>query len=115
MPHLGFAGLPLLDGRFSRAMPLPGGPESLFVNDVSLQEGPTFTTSYHNSGYQAVYDLSDLDASVFIVPGGSSGHFRSPFYDNLSAGWIAGERIRLFPGQISPIATLRLSPAASGR
>jgi penicillin amidase len=110
LPHLGFAGLPILDGMFSRYTPLPGGPESNFTNAVNLLEAPVFSSTSFTPSYQAIYDLSDLDSSLFMILGGSSGHFRSPYYDNLTDDWIAGERIELSPANVSPIATLTLVP-----
>lgn len=112
MPHLGFATLPLLGGMFSRTTPLPGGPESLFQNGVKFDMAPRFSSTSVTSSYQAIYDLSDLEASEFMISGGESGHFRSPFYNNLTAGWIAGERIRIPSdlGKINKIATLSLVP-----
>ena len=114
VPHLGFAGLPILDGMFSRYTPLPGGPESNFTNHVNLLEAPVFSSTGGISGYRAVYDLSDLDSSLFMTLGGSSGHFKSPYYDNLTDDWIAGEQIELSPGKVSPIATLTLIPENPG-
>jgi penicillin amidase len=110
MPHQGFAGLPILDGMFSRYTAIPGGPESNFTNAVNLLEAPVFSSTLFTSGYRAIYDLSDLDSSLFMTAGGSSGHFKSPYYDNLTDDWAAGERIELSPGKVSPIATLTLIP-----
>ena len=112
MPHLGFAALPLLGGIFSRETSLPGGPESLFTSAVNLSAAPHFSSASFTSSYQGIYDLSDLDASEFMMSGGESGHFKSPFYNNLTRGWIAGERIRLPTdlGQVKKIATLTLVP-----
>jgi len=114
IPHLGFAGLPILDGMFSRYTPLPGGPESNFTNAVNLFEAPVFSSSLGTSTYHAIYDLSDLDSSLFMIGGGSSGHFKSPYYDNLTDDWVAGKRIELSPTNVSPIATLTLVPEKPG-
>lgn len=39
---------------------------------------------------RAIYDLADPESSVFSLSSGQSGHFLSPYYKNLTAGWIAG-------------------------
>jgi len=114
MPHLGFAGLPILDGMFSRYTSLPAGPESNFTNAINLLEAPVFSSTLFTSSFQSIYDLSDLDSSLFMTGGGSSGHFKSPYYDNLTDDWVAGERIELSPARVSPIATLTLIPEKSG-
>ena len=114
LPHLGFAGLPILDRMFSRYTPLPAGPESNFTNAVNLLEAPVFSSTLFTSSYHAIYDLSDLDSSLFMTGGGSSGHFKSLYYDNLTDDWIAGDRIKLSPTKVLPIASLTLIPKKSG-
>ena len=111
LPHLGFAGLPLLDNLFSREVAMPGGPQSLFLNAVSLQEAPHFHRSIFNSAYQGIYDLSNLEGSLFMTGGGSSGHFKSPYYNNLTEMWVRGERVRLDPSARTAAYTLTLAPA----
>ena len=111
LPHLGFAGLPLLDNLFSRKVAMPGGPESLFLNAVSLAKAPYFSQAALNSAYQGIYDLSNLDSSLFMTGGGSSGHFKSPYYDNLTEMWVRGERIKLHPGQRNAAYTLTIESA----
>jgi penicillin G amidase len=111
-PHLGLAGLPWLGNLFSRRVPYPGGPETLFVRLVDLGGSPRFEQSVNASSYQAVYDLSDLDASLYMLSGGASGHFRSPWYDNLLEPWARGERITIPTRKdaIDVAARLVLSP-----
>jgi penicillin amidase len=111
LPHLGFAGLPLLDNLFSREVAMPGGPESLFLNSVSLLNAPHFSRAIFNSAYQGIYDLSDLDASLFMTGSGPSGHFKSPYYNNLTELWVRGERIELNPERSDAAFTLTLEPA----
>ncbi|MCK7593052.1 penicillin acylase family protein [Pseudomarimonas salicorniae] len=109
LPHQGLAGWPLLDGWFSRSVAVPGGPESLFINHLSGDSAPRFTDTQFTSSYQAVYDLSDLSRSVFMMSGGPSGHFASPYYENLTPRWIGGERFELNAGSVgqgSPLLAL---------
>ena len=58
-----------------------------------------------------MFDLSDLDASLFMMSGGQSGHFRSPLYHDLTPAWIRGERftIPMDREQIDVAAELRLT------
>lgn len=42
--------------------------------------------------------------------GGSSGHFKSPYYNNLTDDWVAGKRFRLSPTSVIPIAAMTLVP-----
>jgi penicillin amidase len=110
LAHLGFGALPVLGDLFSREVVLPGGPESLFLNGVGHLDAPRLTPATFQSSYQGIYDLADLDASLFMTGGGASGHFRSPYYNNLTAKWARGERIRLHPDARVPAHTLTLEP-----
>jgi penicillin amidase len=110
LAHLGFGALPVLGDLFSREVVLPGGPESLFLNGVGHLDAPRLTPATFQSSYQGIYDLADLDASLFMTGGGASGHLRSPYYNNLTAKWARGERIRLHPDARVPAHTLTLEP-----
>ena len=44
----------------------------------------------HGAGYRAVYDLSDLDNSRFMIATGQSGHPLSPHYSDLVDLWRDG-------------------------
>ncbi len=94
-PHLGFAGLPVLDRMFSRRLPRPGGPETAFTVYVQTGHAPDFSRSFFNSSLQMILDLSDLESSLFMISGGQSGHFRSPHYHDLTPAWTRGERFTI--------------------
>ncbi len=72
---------------------------------------PDFENSWFSSSLQMMFDLSDLDASLFMMSGGQSGHFRSPLYHDLTPAWIRGERftIPMDREQIDVAAELRLT------
>jgi penicillin amidase len=113
--HTPFDGMPLLGARFSGSTPIPGGPESLFSNYLSPAGGLALSRTASVPTFQAIYDLGDLDASLFMASGGASGHFNSPFYDNLTARWVRGERFTLPGTGVTALATLSLQPAPNGR
>lgn len=110
--HLGFGGVPLLDGLFSRRVVSGAALGGLFTAQLETAAAPRFARSVYNSSFQAIYDLSDLDASLFGMAGGQSGHWRSPFYDNLTDRWVRGERFRIEtdPKSIEAEAELTLRP-----
>lgn len=110
LAHQGLDSLPFVGSRFSRETPLQGGPESMFINAILPEEAPAFTTSIFSSSYQGIYDLSDLENSLFMVAGGTSGHFKSPHYNDLTERWVKGERMTLDGDVESSIAVLRISP-----
>lgn len=57
----------------------------------------------HGPGYRAVYDLADLNRSLFGIAGGQSGHVLSPHFADLEPDWA---KAKLFP---------MVPPAADGR
>jgi penicillin amidase len=114
LPHMGFGGLPGLGGLFSREQAVPGGFDSLFFASLYGPDAPGAVSTVNHSSYQGVYDLSDLaGGSRYITPGGVSGHFKSPYYDNLTQMWVRGERIILDPKQIEKQYRLVLQPNIS--
>ncbi len=64
----------------------------------------------HGPSFRMVADLADRAASTFELPGGQSGHFRSPHYGDGFAAWWAGRPSPLEPGppvERAPVAAKR--------
>ncbi|MEO0423800.1 MAG: penicillin acylase family protein [Pseudomonadota bacterium] len=112
-PHQGFAGLPLLGSRFSRVATYPGGPDTLMIKSIDASNAPDFSRADFTSSLQVVFDLSNLEASRFMLSTGQSGHYRSPHYDDFLPRFAAGERFTIPTerGAIQAKHTLLLSPA----
>jgi penicillin amidase len=49
----------------------------------------------HGAGYRAIYDLSNLDRSRFVVAPGQSGHPLSPHWGDLIELWASGRHLTL--------------------
>ena len=49
----------------------------------------------HGPGYRALYDLSDLDNSRFVIATGQSGNPLSAFYGSLRERWRDGGYVTL--------------------
>jgi penicillin amidase len=114
LPHMGFDRLPGLGDLFSREVAVPGGFASLFYAGHTGRDAPGGISTFSHSNYQGVYDLADLSGgSRYITPGGVSGHFKSPYYDNLTEMWVRGDRITLNPEQIEEKYRLILQPNIS--
>jgi len=71
----------------------------------------------HGSGYRAIYDLSDLDRSVFIQATGQSGNAFSSYYDSFLQNWA---HVTYVPMKMDPaaydadaVARLKLLPLTS--
>lgn len=69
------------------------------------------TRPRYGATMRMVVDLADRGRSAFAMPGGQSGHFRSPHYGDQFAGWWAGTRGRLEPGP--PVGRIVLRPVAA--
>ena len=109
--------VPLVGSLANVRRPAPGG--SYTVNRAgsfpSNQAAPFALR--HGPGYRAIYDLSNLDNSLFIHAGGQSGNPFSPHYADLIGRWLAVEYVTL-AGSRAELArrargTLRLVPAES--
>ncbi|NBB84158.1 MAG: penicillin acylase family protein, partial [Alphaproteobacteria bacterium] len=82
--------LPVIAGLVSNAVETHGG--HFTVNRGGFYGGsderPFAHT--HGAGFRAVYDLSDLDNSRFVIATGQSGHPMSPHWGDFVQMWAAG-------------------------
>ena len=104
-----FGRIPLLRELTRLQIETDGGNDT--VNRASMasgREGAPFE-NIHGPGYRAVYDLADLDRSLFIQAVGQSGNPLSPHYADLMPLWRDGKYVRLVPPE-KPAHTLRLEP-----
>jgi len=98
--------IPVLGALTSARIPSPG-------DDTTIDRGgPRFSdfTSVHGAAYRGVYDLADLDRSLFVVTPGQSGNPLSQYSRNFMTRWRNGATIMLGPKPETVIATLRLTP-----
>jgi penicillin amidase len=64
----------------------------------------------HGAGYRAVYDLADLDRSLFQMSLGQSGHRLSPHFSDLARAWADGTPFAIGKVPEAPTTTLTLRP-----
>jgi penicillin amidase len=74
--------------------------------------GPAYKQfqSVHGAEYRGVYDLADLDRSLFVVAPGQSGNLLSRHARDLLARWRDGATVTLGPNPGMTTATIRLTP-----
>ncbi|MEL7430252.1 MAG: penicillin acylase family protein, partial [Pseudomonadota bacterium] len=84
--HRPFGQVGALADFFNIEVPASGGPYTLLRGQTRFEKGQPYK-SRHGAAFRAIYDLSDLDKSVFIQSTGQSGHFLSPHYANFSVRW----------------------------
>jgi penicillin G amidase len=98
--------IPFLDHLAERRIPSPGDDTTLFRGGMA---GGSFD-SVHGAAYRGVYDLADLDRSLFIVTPGQSGHFASELAWNFVQRWRDGGTITLGPTPDRVATRLHLLP-----
>ena len=73
----------------------PGSTYAVNAFDFNPLDDKKPFTSNHGPGYRAIYDLGDLDRSLFIHSTGQSGNILSSLYRNFEKLWRNGEYITI--------------------
>jgi penicillin amidase len=94
--HALLGGAPLLNRLFTVRAPHGGDGSTINVGHFNFG-GSDFET-VHAASMRAIYDLSDLDASLFVTAPGQSGHALSPHYRDLAPIWSDGGYFRIDTG-----------------
>ena len=71
--------------------------------------------SVHGASYRGVYDLSDLDRSLFVIAPGQSGHLLSRFAGNFARRWRDGEMVRIGSATEAGAPHIALVPTGDGQ
>ena len=91
--------LPLIGPLFTWRAEQPGDATTVFAGaprSLGLA-GAADWTSVHGPAFRGVYDLADLDRSVFALAPGQSGNPLSPHAADLMRSWRSGDSLRLGP------------------
>lgn len=101
--HRPFKNIPLLSKLFNVRTPFPGDAFTVNVGRPVLNLPQAPFQANHAPSLRAIYDLHDLEQSVFMFPTGQSGWVQSQRYRNLSRHWADNQVIPLMmkPQQIS--------------
>ncbi len=97
--------LPLIGRLFTWSIGQPGDDTTLFRGSPQ----PPGWTSVHGPAYRGVYDLSDLDHSLFALAPGQSGNPFRHYASSLMARWQNGTSLRLGP-TANAVETIELRP-----
>jgi len=109
--HAAFGRVPVLSTLLNLRIGTGGGDFTLDRAGMDFDDPDDPFGQVHGAGFRAVYDLADLDASLFSLAVGQSGNPFSPHYDDQLETWRDGIYRRLEPPS-APAHTLRLRPAA---
>jgi penicillin amidase len=89
--HRPFSNVAALAPLFDIRVPVPGDTYTVNVGRYSLRDEAEPFSSRHGPSLRALYDLSNLENSVFIHSTGESGNVFSPWYRNYAQRWAEGK------------------------
>lgn len=99
---------------FDLSVPTGGDTYTVNVGNMNLRDPELPFANIHAAGFRAIYDLDDLDRSLFVQSTGQSGNLLSPLYDSLAKPWANVEylpmSIRRKDAEIGAMGTLKLTP-----
>ena len=98
--------LPVLGSLTTLSIPSPGDDTTIDRGGIAYGQ----FQSVHGAAYRGVYDLADLDRSLFIVAPGQSGNPLSRHARDFLARWRDGATVTLGPTPDATTATIRLTP-----
>ncbi len=114
--HRPFGKQALLAKLFDIHVPSPGDTYTVDVGRNSLANEAEPYASRHAASLRAIYDLSDLDKSVYVHSTGQSGNVLSPLYANFAERW---SRVEYLPmsmkradAEAQALGRLTLKPGA---
>ncbi|HYD80141.1 MAG TPA: penicillin acylase family protein [Paucimonas sp.] len=85
--HRPFGKVDALARVFDIRVPSPGDTYTVNVGRYNLRDEKEPFANRHAASLRAIYDLSDLENSLFIHSSGQSGNVLSPLYRNFSERW----------------------------
>lgn len=92
--HTPFTNVSWLRDVFDVTTAVTGGPYTVQVNNLKIASNTPFEAA-NGASYRAIYDLSNLENSVYIYPVGQSGNVLSPYYDHLIDDWSEGRYFKI--------------------
>jgi penicillin amidase len=103
--HPLFRGIPVLGSLTTISIPSPGDDNTLYRGGMNAA-----LQSVHGAAYRGVYDLADLDRSLFMITPGQSGNPFSSHARDFAIRWRDGATITLGPAAASVSGTVQLIP-----
>ena len=113
--HRPFGRQPLLAKLFDIRVPSPGDAYSVNVGRSNLNDEAEPFANRHAASLRAIYDLSNLENSLYIHSGGQSGNILSEHYKAFTEAWAKNEyipmRVERKTLEAEPHQVLRLLPS----
>jgi penicillin amidase len=102
--HRPLSKVPVLSKLFNLEVPFPGDSNTVNVGRLELLRSENPYGTIQGPSMRAIYDLSDLEKSLFIYQSGQSGWVQSKLYRNMNPLWAKNEYL---PLQMKPEKTAR--------
>ena len=93
--HVPFSQAPYLSALFEIEVPSPGGTYTVNVGHYAIADASDPFVNIHAPSMRAIYDLDDLDRSLYIHSTGQSGNPLSDLHDNFVESWANGEYVMI--------------------
>jgi len=87
--------VPLLGNFFNISAPFPGDNFTINVGRLELTQSKNPYETLQAPSMRTIYDLSDLEKSLFIFQTGQSGWVQSKLYRNMTSLWANGDYLPL--------------------
>ena len=107
--HRPLSKIPVLGKLFNLETPFPGDSNTINVGRLELLRSEHPYETLQAPSLRAIYDLSDLEKSLFIFQSGQSGWVQSKLYRNMAPLWAKNEYLPLQMKPDSSKRTLELS------
>jgi penicillin amidase len=91
--HRPFGRVSWLAPFFDITVPTPGDTYTVNVGRNRLDDNARPFANIHAASLRAIYDLANLENSLYIHSGGQSGNVFSPHYKSFTQAWARGEYI----------------------
>jgi penicillin amidase len=110
--HRPFGFMPYIARFFNVAPPTAGDTYSVNVGHFFIRDEARPFANRHAPSLRAIYDLADLDRSLYMHSTGQSGNVLSPWYASFAERWARVEYITIPARREAIVAahTLRLAP-----
>ena len=93
--HRPFSKIPILGNLFNISTPFPGDNFTVNVGRLELTQSKNPYETLQAPSMRTIFDLADLEKSLFIFQTGQSGWVQSKLYRNMTSLWANGDYLPL--------------------
>lgn len=102
--------LPIIGGLGQAQVPVPGDATTVQAQAPGLAPGRAEFTAVHGAEFRGVYDIANLDRSLFVIAPGQSGDLLDQHAFDFLQRWREGARVQLGPEPNVVSRQIRIMP-----